>query len=275
MKLAQLITLNFNFEQIKSPLAKTLYLSPELNLFKRASREDWIRDGTFHDAVGGLLATAQLFAVMPVCDVTAKDPRRLYFSWFSKRALYTYVGLAGTAFVAVNAIIRFLMKNFNFNRLTTVFFYSYNLYGMYRFLLLARKWPKLMQSWYDAEQTLPQMGNVVDRGALAWKIKMISLLVITMSLTEHLISIIAAVYYTSDCPDIGDPVDFFFKSNFVFIFHYFEYSKVRGFFIKYINILCTFLWSYIDLFVIVTSIGLSHTLKRINEYLMKHKREVS
>lgn len=212
---------------------------------------------------------------MPVCDVTAKDPRRLHFSWFSKRALYTYVGLAGTAFLAMNAIIRFLMKNFNFNRLTTVFFYSYNLYGMYRFLLLARKWPKLMQSWYDAEQTLPQLGNVVDRGALAWKIKLISLLVITMSLTEHLISIIAAVYYTSDCPDIGDPVDFFFKSNFVFIFHYFEYSKVRGFFIKYINVLCTFLWSYIDLFVIVISIGLSHTLKRINEYLMKHKREVS
>ncbi|KAL1378558.1 hypothetical protein pipiens_003957 [Culex pipiens pipiens] len=114
---------------------------------------------------------------LPSCPCVAlrpRIPRRLHFSWFSKRALYTYVGLAGTAFLAMNAIIRFLMKNFNFNRLTTVFFYSYNLYGMYRFLLLARKWPKLMQSWYDAEQTLPQLGNVVDRGALAWKIKLIS-----------------------------------------------------------------------------------------------------
>ncbi|XP_058823605.1 gustatory receptor for sugar taste 64e-like isoform X2 [Topomyia yanbarensis] len=240
---------------------------------KRATRDDWIHDGTFHDAIAGLLVTAQFCAVMPVCGITSKDPKNLHFSWTSKRIVYTYAACLGTAFFTVNAIVRFFMRSFTFVGLTVVFFYSYNLYGLYCFIKVARKWPALIRKWHQAEQLLPRNNNIMERGFLAKKIRLIALSVVTMSLAEHLLSIISAVYYSPNCPAIPDQLDKFIKTNFVFIFHFFEYSKIRGFFVKYVNGICTFVWSYIDLFVIVVSIGLSHCYKRINEFLMQHKRK--
>lgn len=240
---------------------------------KRATRENWIHDGSFHDAVSGLLITAQLFSIMPVCGIGQKDTTKLHFSWKSKRIFYSYAACLGTAFLAVTSTIRFVDRNFNFSRLTGVFFYSYNLYGMYCFIRVAQKWPVLMQKWFNVEQLLPQSSNIIERGKLANKIKLISILVITLSLMEHMLSIVAAVYYTPNCPNIKDPIKMFFKSNFLFVFYYFEYSEIRGFVVKFINVISTFVWSYIDLFVIIVSIGLSHTFRRINNHLMTHKRE--
>ncbi|XP_055550361.1 gustatory receptor for sugar taste 64f-like [Wyeomyia smithii] len=249
------------------------FLKGHFKLPKRATRDRWIHDETFHDAVAGLLVTAQLFAVMPVCGITAKHPKALHFSWTSKRAIYTYAVCLGTIFFVATAIVRFFMKSFNFTRMTVVFFYTYNLYGLFCFIRVAQKWPALMCKWYQAEQQLPQSSNILERGALAKKIQLLSMGVLTMSLSEHLLSIIAAVYYTPNCPEIPDPLDKFFKTNFIFIFHYFSYNKISGFMVKFINAISTFVWSYIDLFVVIISIGLSHTFQRINEYLMKHKRE--
>lgn len=241
---------------------------------KRATRDNWIHDGSFHDAVSGLLITAQLFSIMPVCGIGHKDTGKLHFSWKSKRIFYSYAAFLGTAFLAVTSTLRFVQKNFNFSRLTGVFFYSYNLYGMYCFIRVAQKWPFLMRKWFSVEQLLPQSSNILERGKLANKIKLISILVITLSLMEHMLSIVAAVYYTPNCPNIKDPLKMFFKSNFLYVFYYFEYSEIRGFVVKFINVISTFVWSYIDLFVIIVSIGLSHTFRRINNHLMTHKREV-
>ncbi|XP_058448772.1 gustatory receptor for sugar taste 64e-like [Malaya genurostris] len=253
--------------------AKLYSFKEHFNIPRRATRDDWIHDGTFHDAIAGLLLAAQFCGVMPVCGITAKDPKMLYFSWKSKRTFYTYAACLGTAFFSVNAIIRFFMRNFSFVAMTVVFFYTYNLYGLYCFLRVAQKWPALIRRWHQVEQLLPQSSNLLERAVLAKKIKLISTFLITMSLMEHLISIISAVYYSPNCPEIPDPLDKFMKTNFIFIFHFFKYSKLRGFFVKLINVISTFVWSYVDLFVIVVSIGLSHCYKRINEFLMEHKRK--
>ncbi|XP_053691099.1 gustatory receptor for sugar taste 64f-like [Sabethes cyaneus] len=252
---------------------KWKFLKGHLSFPKRATRDNWINDGTFHDAVAGLLVVAQFFAVMPVCGITVKNPKALNFTWTSKRIIYTYLVCFGTAFFVGNAIVRFFMRSFNFTRMTVVFFYTYNLYGLYCFIQVAQKWPTLMCKWHQAEQLLPQSSNILERGVLAKRIKIMAMSTLTMSLSEHLLSIIAAVYYTPNCPAIPDPLDKYFQTNFLFIFHYFHYYKISGFLVKFINGISTFVWSYIDLFVVVISIGLSHTFERINEYLMKHKRE--
>lgn len=248
--------------------------SGDCDLFNRATREDWIHDGTFHDAIAGLLLMAQLFAIMPVCGIFSKDPKKFHFSWTSKRAIYTYIMCLGTVFLSVNAIIRLFFREFTFTRLTVGFFYTYNLYATYCFILVARKWPAMIMKWYEVEQLLPQSINILERGQLAYKIKMVSTLVMTLSTFEHMLSITSAVFFTPNCSGITDPLTKFFKSNFLFVFYHFEYSKLRGFVVKYINVINTFVWSYMDLFVVVVSIGLSHTFKRHNEFMMKHKRKV-
>ncbi|XP_055641419.1 gustatory receptor for sugar taste 64f-like [Toxorhynchites rutilus septentrionalis] len=243
------------------------------DVLKRATRENWIHDGTFHDAIAGLLVMAQLFAVMPVCGILSKDPKKLTFIWTSKRALYTYAMCLGTVFLSVNAVTRLFDRGFTFARLTVGFFYTYNLYATYCFILVARKWPAMIRKWCEVEQLLPSSTNILERGQLAYKIKMVSILVMTLSLMEHMLSITAAVFFTPNCSGITDPLTMFFKSNFLFVFYHFEYSKIRGFVVKCINVVNTFVWSYMDLFVIVISIGLSHTFKRVNDFMIKHKRK--
>lgn len=55
------------------------------------------------------------------------------------------------------------------------------------------------------------------------------------------------------------------------MFLIFPYSGALGSFVKFLNILATFAWSYTDLFVIIVSIGLASKFKKINEDLMEVK----
>uniref|UniRef100_A0A182JEB1 Gustatory receptor n=1 Tax=Anopheles atroparvus TaxID=41427 RepID=A0A182JEB1_ANOAO len=244
---------------------------PELP--RRASHDDWCHDGTFHEAVTGVLLMAQLFSIMPVCGILAKDPRKLRFSYVSGRAFYAYFCATGIGFMATMALYFFVSKRYNFQKMVTAFFYTYNLYAMFRFGQLAKRWPALMVKWTRIDQTLPPQKDEFERATLGYRIKLCSILVMTLSLSEHLLSIVAAVHYSNNCPAVHDPYEAFFKSNFAFLYYYFRYSALRGFLTKFFNVICNFMWSYVDLFVIVISMGLSHSFRRINAFLFQHKRE--
>lgn len=71
-----------------------------------------------------------------------------------------------------------------------------------------------------------------------------------------------------------DPFEDYFRMELNQLFVYFEYSPYLAFFGKMLNILSTFMWSYMDLFVMVVSIGLSTQFKKINRNLMKYKGQV-
>uniref|UniRef100_A0A182WQV6 Gustatory receptor n=1 Tax=Anopheles minimus TaxID=112268 RepID=A0A182WQV6_9DIPT len=240
---------------------------------RRAGREDWMFNGTFHEAVRGVLTMAQLFSIMPLRGILAKDPRKLRFSYTSGRAVYAYVCALGIGFLAVMAVYFFASKRYHFQKMVTAFFYCYNLYAMYRFGRLGQQWPGLMVKWTRVDDSLPPQKDLFERAVLAYRIKLCSIMVMTLSLSEHLLSIVAAVHYSNNCPAVHDPYEAFFKSNFAFVYYYFSYSTWRGFLTKFFNVICNFIWSYVDLFVIVISMGLSHSFRRINAYLFLHKRE--
>uniref|UniRef100_A0AAG5CUB2 Gustatory receptor n=1 Tax=Anopheles atroparvus TaxID=41427 RepID=A0AAG5CUB2_ANOAO len=212
--------------------------------------DDWCHDGTFHEAVTGVLLMAQLFSIMPVCGILAKDPRKLRFSYVSGRAFYAYFCATGIGFMATMALYFFVSKRYNFQKMVTAFFYTYNLYAMFRFGQLAKRWPALMAKWTRIDQTLPPQKDEFERATLGYRIKLCSILVMTLSLSEHLLSIVAAVHYSNNCPAVHDPYEAFFKSNFAFLYYYFRYSALRGFLTKFFNVICNFMWSYVDLFVI-------------------------
>uniref|UniRef100_A0A182LWX8 Gustatory receptor n=1 Tax=Anopheles culicifacies TaxID=139723 RepID=A0A182LWX8_9DIPT len=240
---------------------------------RRAGRDDWMFNGTFHEAVRGVLMMAQLFSIMPVRGILAKDPRKLRFSYTSGRAVYAYFCAVGIGFLAVMSVYFFASKRYHFQKMVTAFFYCYNLYAMYRFARLGQKWPALMVKWTRVDDSLPPQKDLFERAVLAYRIKLCSIIVMTLSLSEHLLSIVAAVHYSNNCPAVHDPYEAFFKSNFAFVYYYFSYSTLRGFLTKFFNVICNFVWSYVDLFVIVISMGLSHSFRRINAYLFLHKRE--
>lgn len=52
-----------------------------------------------------------------------------------------------------------------------------------------------------------------------------------------------------------------------FTFSVFNYNHVLGFLGEYLNVSCTFYWSFIDIFIMVISIGIAHNYQQINRSL--------
>lgn len=91
---------------------------------------------------------------------------------------------------------------------------------------------------------------------------------------EHLLSIISSVYHEV-CPLRQDPVESYLYAVAVQFFHVFPYSNWLAWLGKLLNVLLTFGWNYIDLFVILVSIGLSHLLTRLTRQLQQLVERVS
>lgn len=61
-------------------------------------------------------------------------------------------------------------------------FYISVVYAMLSFERLAVKWPKLMQQWQSIEIKLPPYKTEKERAQLSYRVKMITLVVMTLSL---------------------------------------------------------------------------------------------
>ena len=55
------------------------------------------------------------------------------------------------------------------------------------------------------------------------------------------------------------------------LFAFMSYSSTTAFVGKLINVMNTFVWTYMDVFVMLISVGLSSRFMQINENLFKHK----
>lgn len=58
------------------------------------------------------------------------------------------------------------------------------------------------------------------------------------------------------------------------LFVYTTYAPWKAFIGRIVNTITAFMWTYMDVFVMAASVGLSSRFKQINENLMKHKGEV-
>lgn len=92
---------------------------------------------------------------------------------------------------------------------------------------------------------------------------------------EHLLNILSNIHYTNYCPQTEDPIKNFFILTNQHIFLIFPYSVSLAIWGKVQNILCTFIWNYMDVFVMIVSIGLAAKFKQLNDNLFKFKGMVS
>lgn len=61
-------------------------------------------------------------------------------------------------------------------------FFATTAYGVFNFILLARKWPKLMQRWESVESILPPYTTNEEKKRLGRKIRTISTIVLSVAL---------------------------------------------------------------------------------------------
>lgn len=153
-----------------------------LKLPTRGTREDFLYNGTFHEAVGMVLAVAQCFGIMPVSGIRGKLPSHLKFKKFSLRFVLCLALITGLSWICVMDVIWIVRTNIEFGKLVNFIFDFTNLLSILCFLELAGKWPNLMMKWNEVEKFLPPLQYQMDKQKLAYKIKMVSILILFISM---------------------------------------------------------------------------------------------
>lgn len=92
---------------------------------------------------------------------------------------------------------------------------------------------------------------------------------------EHILSLISIGHYTTTCFRQDDAIDTFLKVQVSEIFVFMSYSSWLAIVGKFTNIVATFCWTFMDLFVMIIGISLSTRFKQINDDLQRIKGQVS
>lgn len=92
---------------------------------------------------------------------------------------------------------------------------------------------------------------------------------------EHLASIVSSLVYMFNCEPNETYFDDFFKGHLSHLFAVLPYNILLVVFGKFINIISTFAWNFMDLFVILNSIGMAYTFKQLSDFICQEYRNVS
>lgn len=84
-------TFLYGFSSSKQPRNEDISNSGNVECLKRATRKDFLYNGSFHEAIGSVLLLAQFFAVMPVIGVKSDSASKLTFEWKSFRTIYVAI----------------------------------------------------------------------------------------------------------------------------------------------------------------------------------------
>lgn len=148
---------------------------------------------------------AQCFGVMPLRGVKSKNVDDLHFTWRSLRTLYAVVLFVLIAVNTTLGVLYLYAGKFDFSRLgecsarelrhlqlmhrrtspfaVFIIFSGLNGFALFSFVRLGQKWPRLMKSWATVEQQLPALRTQLERARLAYDIKILTIVILTMSLS--------------------------------------------------------------------------------------------
>lgn len=177
-------------------------------------------------------------------------------------------------------------------------FYVLNTYAYVSFLGLARKWPKLMQTWELTESVLPHFRYQRQQAHFMWKIRFISITILFFAfgmrepnftniqapivikslfliLVEHLFYVGSMFHFITTAHSEQDPLPFIVENCVPYTFNSTRCIPTWATIpINFISITASFVWNFLDAFILVISIGLSTLFQLFNDELMDTHGEV-
>lgn len=231
-------------------------------------------DESFHNAAKPILVIAQFFGILPVINITAKHPQALKFTWKSIRFFYALFVTISCGLMSLLTCYWTFSKHVEFGKMVPLEFYMVNFLSFVCLLYLAKSWPKLMMLFHEVEKKLPPLRTKSEKQNLRIRIRSTAVIILTLSLIEHLLSHVSAVALVFDCPRIRNTMKAYYVKSFPQIFNYFPYSLAFSIYIKFIHVTSTFIWTFTDLFIMMISCGLSEKFKLINERMLEEKGKV-
>lgn len=164
-------------------------------------------------------------------------------------------------------------------------FYSSNTTVIISFFFLARKWPTLIKKWTEVEAGLVQKSQIQghQRGKARWwydwklstKVRVVTAVIFSLCFIEHSLSIKRYFYFAETCPQVTDRRKAIFVQHFTELFYFSKYTLSKAIWARFMITICVFTWTYMDCFVSLIGVGISHGFHKINMQMRLVKGMVS
>ena len=137
-----------------------------------------------------------------------------------------------------------------------------------------------MKMWKKIDDNFTRHPYKIYKRRLSIKIRSIAVTVIILAFLEHFLFLANEAFnkYVDvklKGIHVDKPIEYFLKQQFGFIYANLPFSVPLGLFNEIMNMNFTFGWNYMELFVIMISLGLSTRFRQINGRISKFRGKVS
>ncbi|KAF5297660.1 hypothetical protein FQA39_LY11991 [Lamprigera yunnana] len=213
-----------------------------------------------HRSLSVFIVLSQFFGLMPIYGITHHNGRNLQFKFKSIRFIYSLLNACGALICAVFCCIEFTKTGVILDKTATLSFYLCNFFAILFSMRVAYNWKNLIREWSIVEISMKDDYGFPTN--VKCGIRVIIITVLSFGLAEHLFFILNALNSLWKCET--QSADVYFTYAFSQVFSVVSYSHWKAILIELINILATFSWNFLDLFIILISFALTARFKQVS-----------
>ncbi|XP_055633907.1 gustatory receptor for sugar taste 64e-like [Toxorhynchites rutilus septentrionalis] len=239
--------------------------------FHRQRKVNLERECSFLAVFRPVIIFGQVFGIFPVLGYGSARAREIEFKLFSLRTFYSLLVQLGGSILSGFSMATFWTTGVEFSKILSWIFFTINLLITLCFTLLAKQWAQLMTQWENTEQSLPRRTQLsAGNRKLLRKVKVFSSILMMSAMFEHALAKPSGLYRAYRC-GIKELLKAHLMQAFPEMFSFIQYNIYVGFVAQVVTTILTFYWNFIDLFLIILSMGLRNNLKHVNDVILDSK----
>lgn len=223
---------------------------------------------------------AKLFGLFPI-NINCSDPREIAFSWRSIRTAFSSIFILGS-FLSSLAVLKIQVQKgpLTAANIIGIVFFGTCCIGNILLFKIAQKWRILIMRWMATESdfTSDWYQLPVSSWSLRKRLLVCTVVYIVFLFLEHTFflssEIVNLTYELKACNRTdSNVVEIFITRQLSFVLESvpFGYSYVTKLFFEYLNFSYTFVWNFLDLFIILISMGIAFLYEKANRRLQTCK----
>ncbi|EAT48938.1 AAEL000012-PA, partial [Aedes aegypti] len=221
----------------------------------------------FHIAIAPVLRFSQLFGVFPLNSVMNRLPGNMLYKSVSFATALSMMAIFGGYAVSLLSLKRLARTGLDAINMAEPFFFAVCATSAVLFWALAKEWQFVVTVWSETERVFlrkPFRGK-----ALRSSIRRTAFVVLTLALAEHIFSVANNIANlrreVHHCNwTISSPVKYFCLKTFSSTFDSIPYNLPVALYNEYVVVAMTFAWNFVDLFIVLVSIGLTTRFTQLN-----------
>ncbi|XP_049799629.1 gustatory receptor for sugar taste 64f-like [Schistocerca nitens] len=222
-------------------------------------------EAVFHNDFAFAVGLAQCFGMFPVQGWREPDPTCVRFRWLNLRVLQSLVVVCCALVMLGFTLAMNFIEGFTFERSSGVAFYGAGFLTNAAFLQLATRWPHVSRRWREADAALADYGR--PRG-LHTRLRLTAASLMCFALVEHVLANITNLVTSVTCSSGGfDWLRRYCERAYPQVFSLVAYDHGRCLVFWATNVIDTFAWNFMDLFVMLLSMVLAARFHQLNSRL--------